>query len=437
MSEEKTIDASPTKELFINILTRDIGIKECILDLLDNSIHNTIISNKMDVTKIFEGKEKRKSLSGTYIDITFDSDKFEIDDNCGGISIEDAEKEVFRFGRVEHMPTGKGLGVYGIGMKRAFFKLGREISLFSKTAREELGVIIDVDKWLKEKDKWSYEFDYADKLKKQAPKPERGVTINITRLQKNVKKKFETPFFVSDLVDQISETYALFIDLGLSITVNKKKVPISLPKFAEITQQRTHSEFNDVNISMMIGITPKTDRSPRGWYIFCNGRMVIGADKTYITGWGDKAEWNPKYNHFLGYLFLTSNKVENLPWNTAKEGIEFESPVYQHALGQMRAYGKPVRKYLADSYSSLDIESIPERELLESASSTSIKTVAKRNKTQFRPNIPKSVDTGSVNILYKRPKEQVEIIKKSIKKPRFGPNKIGEYTFDYYINNVL
>ena len=36
------IDASPTKELFINVLTKDISLKDCILDLLDNSVDSYI-----------------------------------------------------------------------------------------------------------------------------------------------------------------------------------------------------------------------------------------------------------------------------------------------------------------------------------------------------------------------------------------------------------
>ena len=31
-------DASPTKEFFVNMITRDISLQDCILDLLDNSV---------------------------------------------------------------------------------------------------------------------------------------------------------------------------------------------------------------------------------------------------------------------------------------------------------------------------------------------------------------------------------------------------------------
>jgi len=37
MKEDK-IEAIPTKRLFIDILTRDISVRACILDLIDNSV---------------------------------------------------------------------------------------------------------------------------------------------------------------------------------------------------------------------------------------------------------------------------------------------------------------------------------------------------------------------------------------------------------------
>jgi hypothetical protein len=413
-SETPPIDASPTKELFIDILTRDIGIKDCILDLLDNSIHNAIVSNKIDITKIFEGKQSKKNLSRISIDIKLDKKKFEIDDNCGGISIDDAANEVFRFGKEKYKQEGKGLGVYGIGMKRAFFKLGKEASLFSKTKNEELGVIIKVNEWLKKKD-WTLEFDYADKLDKLAPIDERGTTINVDQLNDLVKKKFSSPMFQYELIEEISKTYALFIEyLGIKITVNKQKVKPSIPTFAKITTTKKRSKLHDVDILIIAGVTPKSDSTPHGWYVYCNGRMIMSADQSEKTGWSEGNAWHPKYNHFLGLVFFSSNKVEKLPWNTAKEGVEFEHPVYQNALGLMRTYGKTVKKYLADSYKSDEIESIPQREVLEKARDISFKEVAKSRDSQFAPKIPKSSETSDVPINFKRPRVQIERIKKSI-----------------------
>lgn len=44
MPEDNIVHAEPQKEFFIDMLTKDISVPECILDLIDNSIHN-LISN--------------------------------------------------------------------------------------------------------------------------------------------------------------------------------------------------------------------------------------------------------------------------------------------------------------------------------------------------------------------------------------------------------
>jgi hypothetical protein len=38
MNDEMDIDASPTKELFLDTLTKDVNITDAILDLVDNAI---------------------------------------------------------------------------------------------------------------------------------------------------------------------------------------------------------------------------------------------------------------------------------------------------------------------------------------------------------------------------------------------------------------
>src|SRR5207302_6692235 len=77
-------------------------------------------------------------------------------DNCGGISLQDAREYAFKFGRPK---TAKGLshsiGQFGVGMKRAFFKLGRTIDLESVTPTSRFALHLPVDKW-EEDDNWEF-----------------------------------------------------------------------------------------------------------------------------------------------------------------------------------------------------------------------------------------------------------------------------------------
>lgn len=81
-----SIDAKPTKEFFITMLTRDIPLNRAILDLIDNSVDaaNSLMIN-----------EKLQDLSNFRIDIKLSKDEFNISDNCGGFDLETWSKVRF------------------------------------------------------------------------------------------------------------------------------------------------------------------------------------------------------------------------------------------------------------------------------------------------------------------------------------------------------
>src|SRR5574344_1775331 len=109
MSDKKTmqVDANPTKEFFIYMITRDIETKAAIVELIDNSIDGA--------KKI----RKNNDYRGLKINIEFNKDHFIIKDNCGGFDIETATKYAFKFGRPADRESEKGFytGLFGIGMK--------------------------------------------------------------------------------------------------------------------------------------------------------------------------------------------------------------------------------------------------------------------------------------------------------------------------------
>src|SRR5437868_6075241 len=97
------IDASPTKEFFINILVRDVTLIQAIAELVDNCI---------DGAKRIRGS---RDFNGLKIDIRFDKDSFAIEDNCGGIPVDLAIKYAFKFGRVEGAPSvRRPVGQFGV-----------------------------------------------------------------------------------------------------------------------------------------------------------------------------------------------------------------------------------------------------------------------------------------------------------------------------------
>src|SRR5205823_5370559 len=99
----------PTKELFIEMLTRDIELIPAIIDLVDNCA---------------DGARRLKSANGDFTGLrarlSISPEEFRIADNCGGMSAETAQRYAFRFGRAHGAPLIRhSVGQFGVGMKRA------------------------------------------------------------------------------------------------------------------------------------------------------------------------------------------------------------------------------------------------------------------------------------------------------------------------------
>src|SRR2546427_11930787 len=132
--QEALINASPTKEFFIHMLTRDIQLTPAILDLVDNSFDGA------------RGLRPRGNYEGLWVRMEMSSEKCDIADNCGGIPVDIARDYAFRFGRPkEAKGTPGSMGQFGVGMKRTFFRLGRHFVVRSTTTESRFTVDEDVD----------------------------------------------------------------------------------------------------------------------------------------------------------------------------------------------------------------------------------------------------------------------------------------------------
>lgn len=117
------VHMEPTKEFFINALTRDIKLDRTVLDLIDNSID--------------AARKSDRDFSTFEIRLTLNKKCFIIEDNCDGISKESAKSYAFKFGNSQGKNTRQfSIGHYGIGMKRAFFKIGKMIYVESATRED-------------------------------------------------------------------------------------------------------------------------------------------------------------------------------------------------------------------------------------------------------------------------------------------------------------
>lgn len=218
------VSGKPSKVFFIDMITRDLGLTDCILDLVDNSIDHAVTTSQVDVMAFLVNGQRPK-LQRLYVSIKISPNSFTIEDNCGGISIDDARTRVFRFGDPQGRRAHAGLSVYGIGMKRAFFKLGNVIRMQSATDAEWFVVDINVKAWKSRgDDDWDFAFtEHGSLVARRKAHPPRTTKITITNLHTEIASRLADPSFAKQLRQRIASTYSLFLSsAGLGPSVCKR-----------------------------------------------------------------------------------------------------------------------------------------------------------------------------------------------------------------------
>lgn len=418
------IDADPTKEFFISMLTRDISLLSSIIDLVDNSVDAAISSGG------YEGK---------CVELLLLNDSFEIFDNCGGISRSAAEEYAFKFGRPSSAPlTPHTVGRFGVGMKRALFKIGSNFTVESHHISSSFQVKVNVNEWLTEGGSWKFD------LEEIVPKGANfGTKIVVGDLHSSITEKFSNTVFISSLIDALSHAHYKILKEGFVIKVNGQNVGL---KDIEILTSETlgiagvEIKLGHVNVSIKAGIGERNYHSG-GWYVLCNNRLIEGAHKGILTGWGQDGirNYHPDFAFFRGVVEFYSKDGGDLPWNTTKTGIDSDNPVFRTALGEMKKIMRKVIELLKDRVK--EQEDLEQNRINEGPINTAIEDAEK--KSIFDINIPDDFVRpdaiivprviSSRRIAYSVGDEMFTDVKETL---GAATNKqVGELTFDYYYRN--
>lgn len=422
-------DASPTKELFVDFLTKDLTLNRAITDLVDNTV---------------DGAHRVKSngdLSEFFVRLKVSPESFEIADNCGGIQIGVAREYAFRFGRPPEVPpTPHSVGQFGVGMKRALFKLGKHFTVTSISNKSRFVLEVDVESWKHTHD-WLFDFTLVDE-NDQDPATV-GTIITVTHLLPAVSDAFKLDNFRTRLGNELRAAHQQSIGQGLSLSINGVALSATRMYFRQSPDIQTaykELRFGDgpnlITVRLYAGIA---DSKPTeaGWYIFCNGRMLLQADQTSVTGWGEEAgERIPKYHNqyatFRGVVYFDSVDTSRLPWNTTKTGVDAESPIYKQVREEMIVLMRPVIDFLNewDRERTTASEDAPLGRAVNEASLIALSEQASAQLFKVRPrrNAPSGVRLQRVQ--YDRPLDKVLKAKESLNALNF--KQVGELTFDYY-----
>lgn len=460
-----TVRASPTKSFFVKMLTRDIDLRDAILDLLDNCVDGIVRMRPA-------AQENVPPYHGFYANITAQPDKFIIEDNCGGIPRSIATDIAFRLGppqdaELERLET---VGVCGIGMKRAIFKMGRHAVVSTEHANQRFRVVITPE-WLDQDETWDLPLEDFE------PNKSSGTRIEVTNLHPEIKRQFTTGQspFLNDLNRAIRELYAVIMGKGFQVRLNGQPlepIPFNLLVSREtpvgqeaINPYVFRGQIGQVHVEVIVGFyrkplteteldeeseSPRADLSQAGWSVVCNDRVVLRGDKSAVTGWGTACV--PRFhNHFssiAGVVTLRCADPRLLPLNTTKRGIETSSDVYFRLLDYMREGTKQFTEYTNRWKSRMEearehfqqAKPIPAGEVPTAVPPDGYKPVSGKrlakedaSAEEFKPTLPKPPKEGQPvgRIQFSRPTAEVAFLaREMLDNEDAAPGEVGEECFN-------
>jgi hypothetical protein len=428
---ELIVRGDPDKLFFIENLIKDIELVPAILDLVDNSVDS---ARQMAIENLVRGgleeSEAESSIDlpvgafdGLRVDLQIQGDRFTISDTCAGISVDLARNYAFRIGRPKEFEGLPGsVGQFGVGMKRALFKLGRWFRVDSRSAVERFVLVVDVDKWITDQAEQDWTFRMQTVERDLPETSQTGTIIEVRRLHSSVSADFSDDLVISLLRQQLRLRHQEAIDRGLEISLNGEVLSGLRPELMMGSQLGAIRKLlaidvpdGTVSVEIIAGIvrTNRRDlnvdegnaenfRSPNeaGWWVFCNNRLLLIADKSPETGWGrGAAAYHPQYRLFRGYVYMSAVDTSLLPWNTTKTGVDSDSLVWRKVQAEMvsvlvevQAVLNRIKKEreaeLDDELEALTPEDFPYLRALDEAEPTRLRDLPQRD-TLVLPPRPK------------------------------------------------
>ena len=456
------VDATPVKSFFVEMLTRDIELVDAILDLLDNCVDGILREKKT--------RSDEKPYAGFKAEITFDKNSFSISDNCGGIPW-DLHSYAFRMGKEDqnrdnNLPT---VGVYGIGMKRAIFKIGKHCLISTQNKGDCYEVEITPE-WIKDQDDWRLPVSASSLSEK-----EDGTTIAIGELNEGIGTLFgeDRENFTLELIQKIQTHYAFILDKGFQVEVNDERV---VPQPTELVFDESdtttairpyiyRTEVDGVSVFLSVGFTrpipsqeevndeqeeKRYSSLDAGWTIICNDRAVLYCDRTELTGWGEAGvpRYHTQFIAIAGIVEFKSNDASKLPTTTTKRGIDASSSLYLQVKNRMRGGMRIFTNYTnrwkgkADEAQQHIVSGKPytlEKIKTESENLRLNAVKSGLRGKQFMPKLPlpESEPSSKKKISYTKDADDIQMVQEYLSlDEEVRPSQVGEECFDQMLKEA-
>jgi hypothetical protein len=460
MSNTNQAKAIPTKQFFVSMLTRDISLSDAILDLLDNCLDGALRS--ANGSEVDYSKHK--------VSINLSKDEFRIEDDCGGIPRTIAENYAFKMGREpddDRDSDTETIGMYGVGMKRAIFKMGRN-ALVQTLHNDDSYQVPITSEWLDSKG-WD-PLPINENKNQEIP----GTIIVVNKLYSGVSRHFSNGSFINDLNTAIGEHFTSFLQKGLEICVNGVSVKAVHVEVLVSENENDPAPYiyqktiDGVVVSITVGLNTgrrldsddeevsdfERNRSAAtaGWTVFCNDRAVIVGDKSRLTGWGDGIPmYHGQFSVITGIVEFRSASADKLPITTTKRALDTSSNIWLEARTKMR---EGLRVWINHTNAWKNHPRADQTKLWENAKplslSAAVETVSKRDLTnkqdggiEYNPAkkkvLPKppTQKPSSKKIVFSRALEEIKLISEFLfDRDDESPSVVGDKCFEIVLGDA-
>lgn len=456
-AKPKKISGETGSRAIVELLPKAASLSEVILDLVDNCVDGAMRQRR----GILRDPE---AYDGLWCSLTLSKEEFRITDNCGGIPREHFE-DAFRIGRPEidvdgDIPT---MGMQGIGMKRAVFKLGSEAAI--QSISDEIATTVEYgEEWLSPQNR-DYSLFMLDREEKEA---ENGVTIHITKLKPEATELFDHPGYQGRLAHFIAKRFAYVIKRGFKIYFNGS--PLGALTVGVLTSEDIQSGIQpynyigstvDTEVRVTVGLYRNlmTEREfeesaddshaaeRAGITVICNERVIVHLDRTAITGWGWGApDFHARFRPIAGIMSFTSNDVTNIPISSLKQGMDVDFPLYRHARNAtvegLLMFISFLHVWMGREDRVNDI--IDGSRYVDALRESMAHLHGEYSSSQgiyanvFLPNLPRPKSAGEDRrMVFSRDQDDIEIVSESL----FGdadhmPGEVAAACFDLYLGNL-
>ena len=461
--KHQTVSAAPVKSFFVEMLTRDIELVDAILDLLDNCVDGILRQTRNNL-----GETPYKGFEA---EIKFDENSFFISDNCGGIPW-DLHDYAFRMGKEDQdrdsdLPT---VGVYGIGMKRAIFKIGKQCLISTQNKADCYNVEITPD-WIDQPNNWQLPVSESSQSNK-----EDGTTIVIGDLNDGIAAQFgeNNKSFISELAKKIETHYAFILEKGFQVKINGNKVDAKTTRLifddtgsTDVLIRPYIFQVADDGVEVFLcvgfkGSIPSEEEvsaeqhkrqfssMDAGWTVICNDRAVLYHDRTELTGWGDTdvPKYHTQFIAIAGIVEFKSLDAGKLPTTTTKRGINASLPLYlqvrQRMIEGMQIFTNYTNKWKRRAEESKQhtegkrLCTLDElKQEFQNLKVTSLhRGIGGRHSKPTLP-LPKPVQSSKRQISYRKELDDIEAVQNYLfGEEKVKPSQVGEKCFDLMLEEA-